>query len=79
MTSIADETGQVLVRNEYENRTLIGQAFVNGEVYHYQYQNPSNHVYADTVTITMPDKTRRIISVKDSVPNYIKQFPGVQN
>src|SRR5439155_22762449 len=40
MTSVADETGQVLVRNRYESGTLVGQEFANGAVYHYEYQNP---------------------------------------
>ena len=79
MTSVADETGQVLVRNRYESGTLVGQEFANGAVYHYEYQNPSNHPYADAVTITMPDNKRRTVSVKDSVPNFVKELPQRQN
>ncbi len=79
MTSVTDETGQVLVRNKYESGTLIGQEFANGAVYHYEYQNSSNHPYADAVTITMPDNKRRTVSVKDSVPNFVKELPQRQN
>jgi len=71
MTSVGDERGCLLVRNTYDRGILIRQEFPNGAVYSYEYDVP-NHRYPDNVTVTLPDRTTREISVAGSVPEHLK-------
>jgi YD repeat-containing protein len=74
MTRISDEGGRVLVHNWYDNGYLERQEFGNGDIYSYSYDWPANRYYPNKVTVTLPDRSTRELSVADSVPEYGKNY-----
>ena len=74
MSDVLDERGQLLVHNLYQGRVLIGQEFANGDVYRYRYTWSPNGYYADTVVVTLPDKSEKVISPAETVPDYIRTY-----
>lgn len=72
MTRITDEKGHVLLRNSYEGRLLTRQQFGNGATYSYDYDWAPNGYYTDKVVVTLPDQTKRDVSVAGAVPDYIR-------
>lgn len=68
MTAVYDEHGRQLVRNLYDNGTLVSQTFLNGDTYSYEYDWAPGSQYAQSVTVTLPDQTQRVIPTADSVP-----------
>ncbi len=75
MTVIEDESRDVLLRNSYENGTLTRQDFGNGQVYSYAYRSARNGPYAESVSVTLPDRTIMNIEAAESVPGYLKNRP----
>ena len=74
MSDVLDERGRLLVHNLYQSRVLIGQEFANGDVYRYRYTWSPNGYYADTVIVTLPDKSEKVISPAETVPDYIRTY-----
>jgi YD repeat-containing protein len=74
MTAIADENQSVLVRNAYNNHWLVRQDFGGGEIYSYGYTG-SDGPYAASATVTLPDGTRTIVEVANSIPEARKHPP----
>jgi YD repeat-containing protein len=74
MTQITDESGRVLIHNFYWQRFLQRQQFGNGTVYSYSYDWAPNETYPKRVWVTLPDQTRRELSVADSVPNFVRNY-----
>lgn len=74
MSDVLDEHGQLLVHNLYQGRVLIGQEFANGDVYGYRYTWSPNGHYADRVLVTLPDKSEKVISPAETVPDYIRTY-----
>jgi YD repeat-containing protein len=74
MSDVLDERGRLLVHNLYQGRVLIGQEFANGDVYRYRYTWSPNGYYADTVVVTLPDKSEKVISPAETVPDYIRTY-----
>jgi YD repeat-containing protein len=74
MSDVLDERGQLLVHNLYQSRVLIEQDFPNGDVYRYRYTWSPNGYYADTVIVTLPDKSEKVISPAETVPDYIRTY-----
>jgi hypothetical protein len=58
----------------YQSRVLIEQDFANGDVYRYRYKWSWNQDYADTVVVTLPDQSEKVISPAESVPGYIRTY-----
>jgi YD repeat-containing protein len=74
MSDVLDERGQLLVHNLYQGRVLIGQEFANGDMYGYRYTWSPNGYYADTVVVTLPDKSEKVISPAETVPDSIRTY-----
>jgi len=74
MTKVSDETGHVLVRNQYDSNRLAWQEFGGGPSYSYSYNARTSRYYADSVTVTLPDQTIKEFSVGGSVPEYLKNY-----
>jgi hypothetical protein len=74
MTRITDEKNRVLLRNRFESRVLQKQEFGNGSFLSYEYNWPNNQYYPDTVVVTLPDQTKRVVRVAGTIPEYIKNF-----
>src|SRR5205823_1322302 len=74
MTQISDEGGHVLLHNSYVSGLLERQEFGNGAVYSYDYDWAPNTYYPNKVTVTLPDRSTRELSVADSVPEYVKNY-----
>jgi YD repeat-containing protein len=74
MSDVLDERGRLLVHNLYQGRVLIGQEFANGDVYRYRYTWSPNGYYADTVIVTLPDKSEKVISPAETVPDHIRTY-----
>ena len=64
MTRIINEKGRVLLRNWYKSGVLMRQQFENGAIYSYSYDWAPNRFYADKVVVTLPDQTKRDVSVQ---------------
>jgi YD repeat-containing protein len=74
MRDVLDERGQLLIHNLYQSRVLIERDFANGDVYRYRYKWSPNQDYADTVVVTLPDQSEKVISPAESVPDYIRTY-----
>jgi YD repeat-containing protein len=74
MTQITDETGHVLIHNWYWQRFLQRQQFANGAVYSYSYEWAPDETYPKRVWVTLPDQTKRELSVADSVPEFVRNY-----
>src|SRR5437868_4128733 len=74
MSDVLDEHGRLLVHNLYQGRVLIGQEFANGDLYGYRYTWSPNGYYADTVVVTLPDQSEKVISPAETVPDYIRTY-----
>jgi len=74
MTRIINEKGRVLLRNWYESGVLMRQQFENGAIYSYSYDWAPNRFYADKVVVTLPDQTKRDVSVAGAVPEHFKNY-----
>jgi YD repeat-containing protein len=74
MTQITDETGHLLVRNWFRERFLRRQQFANGAVYSYSYDWSPDEYYPKKVWVTLPDNTKRELSVGASVPEFVRNY-----
>jgi hypothetical protein len=74
MTLIKDENQHVLLHNWFRQRFLQRQQFGNGAVYSYSYDWAPDEYYPKKVTITLPDQTRRELSVGAAVPEFLKNY-----
>ena len=74
MTQITDERGRDLLRNWYRERFLWRQQFGNGVVYSYNYDWAPDEHYPRRVWVTLPDQTKRELSVSGSVPEYVRNY-----
>jgi len=74
MTQISDEKENILLRNWYDRGYLERQKFENGAEYSYSYDWAPTSYYPARVTVTLPNKTTKELSVVDSVPNFIRDF-----
>jgi YD repeat-containing protein len=74
MTQITDETGHVLIHNWFRERFLRQQQFGNGAVYSYSYDWAPKEYYPKRVWVTLPDQTRRELSVGASVPEFVRNY-----
>jgi YD repeat-containing protein len=72
MTQITDESGHMLIHNWYWQRFLQRQQFGNGAVYSYRYDWAPDETFPKRVWVTLPDRTRRELSVTDSVPEFVR-------
>ena len=76
MTQVKDEAGRVLVSNWYHQNLLSQQQFADGTIYSYSYDWPSKSKSPEHVSITFPDRTTKELSVADSVPEFVRNYPG---
>jgi YD repeat-containing protein len=74
MTEVRDEAGRVLIHNWYEGDLLKRQAFGNGAVHSYRYDWASSSHYPSKVSVTSPDQTTKELSVRDSVPDFVRNY-----
>jgi YD repeat-containing protein len=74
MTQITDERGRVLLHNWFQQRFLERQQFGNGAIYSYQYDWAPDEYYPRRVWVTLPDQTKRELSVGASVPEFLKNY-----
>jgi YD repeat-containing protein len=74
MTRIADENGRVLLRNWYQREVVIRQGFANGAIYQYAYDWAPDRYYPDRVVITLPDFTKQVVRVSDSVAEFVLNY-----
>lgn len=75
MTEIADETGRVLLRNEYNKwNRLIYQEFEDGAAYSYRYDWSPTGRYFEQAHVMLQDQTTKDLSISEFVPDYVKSF-----
>jgi len=74
MTQITDENGHVLIHNWFRERFLQRQQFGNGAVYSYSYDWGPDEYYPKRVWVTLPDQTKRELSVGASVPEFVRNY-----
>lgn len=74
LTVIRDEEDNILVRNFYEQHTVIAQQFPDGRIYKYSYDVSPNCQYADSATIEFPDGTHEKVQTGASVPDFVKRI-----
>lgn len=74
MTEISDEAKNVLLRNWYDHTLLVKQQFANAETYSYAYDWPADTHSPKQVEVTLPGDTTKVITVRDSIPNYVLNF-----
>jgi hypothetical protein len=60
------------------------QQFGNGETYSYSYDWKPDHLYSDTVVVTVPNQTKRDVNVAaavldGSIASLGSQYVGVRN
>ncbi len=71
MTRVTDESGHVLVANEYSQGLLSRQQFEGGAVYSYGYDWAPKSLYPNDVWVRLPNKTTRDVPVADSVSEFL--------
>ena len=75
LVAVTDEQYHVLVQNNYLNGWLVSQSFPNEKQYAYYYgfaETNSNHAYADSVTVLLPDGATTIVKTANSVPDHLR-------
>jgi YD repeat-containing protein len=65
MTAVEDGDHRTLVRNVYTSGHLTAQTFANGDIYRYAYTWLPNQTLARSVTVTLPDHSKKLISFAD--------------
>jgi hypothetical protein len=73
MTTISDERGQLLLRNTYSDRLLVGQQYADGSVFSFRYQLHPGRAYFSAATVTLPDGSERTVDTLSSVPAYLRK------
>lgn len=74
LTEIRDEEDNILVRNFYDQHTVIAQQFPDGRIYKYSYDSSQNRQYADSATIEFPDGTQEKVQIGASVPDFMRRI-----
>jgi hypothetical protein len=74
LTSVQDERGRYLIRNEYRASRIASQEYLNGGRYAFHYKMADNDRYVQEATIALPDGRSRSIRVGDSVPQILKDL-----
>jgi YD repeat-containing protein len=78
MTRVADEKGNVLVRNFYDAGMIVREEFAGGSVfsYRYRYADKARYPYAVEVafmrTTPFPNRNLTAVRVANAIPEYVR-------
>jgi YD repeat-containing protein len=77
LTFVRDERERVLLHNVYDQyHFLVAQKFGNGDSIQYRYDVSPNQLYAENVTLTLPDGSAKTIATGNFVNQFYKDRPA---